>query len=54
MNLHSISLLDDMLLILCLPAFFLFAILQMSAAVMGLEEGQCYDDLYSMTLAFSI
>lgn len=37
-NLHSISLLDDMLLILCLPAFFLFSILQMTAAVLGSED----------------
>ena len=43
-NLHSISLLDDMLLILCLPAFFLFSILQMTAAVLGGSGGQDQDE----------
>ena len=32
-NPQAISLLDDMLLIVCLPSFFLFGILQLSAAV---------------------
>ena len=32
-----------MLLILCLPAFFLFSILQMTAAVLGGSEGQDRD-----------
>ena len=42
-NLHSISLLDDMLLILCLPAFFLFSMLQMTAAVLGSDNND-HDD----------
>ena len=36
-NLHSISLLDDMLLILCLPGFFMFGLLQFSSASMSME-----------------
>ena len=36
-NLHSISLLDDMLLILCLPGFFMFGLLQFSSATMSMD-----------------
>ena len=36
-NLHPISLLDDMLLIICLPSFFLFGILQFAAAATNIS-----------------
>ena len=36
-NLNPISFLDDMLLIVCLPSFFLFGVIQLGAAVMSVN-----------------